>query len=109
MDCYDELDSFDEKVDSGWKINGVVDKLTPKFLTLNHTPLSPDTLLEVNGGKRNVYSEAVSSLLRRDRVDRKSEEATFVNTDSIRMTGGVKFEVYDRDNLLLSGVLEWSN
>ncbi|OVA07018.1 hypothetical protein BVC80_1117g7 [Macleaya cordata] len=89
--------------------NCEVDSSTPEYLTLNHIPLSPDTLLEVNGVRSSIYSDGVSSLLRRDRVDKKSEEATFVSTDSIRMTGSVKFEVFDREDLVLSGVLEMSN
>lgn len=90
---------------SGFEVNDS----TPEFLTLNHIPLSPDTLLEVNGTRCSIYSDGVSSLLRRDRVDKKSEEATFVSTDSIRVTGSVKFEVFDKDELVLSGVLEMSN
>ncbi|KAF6136258.1 hypothetical protein GIB67_042743 [Kingdonia uniflora] len=89
--------------------NCEVDGSTPEHLTLNHIPLIPDTLLEVNGGRSSKYSEGVFSLLRRDRVDKKSEEATFVSTDSIRMTGSVKFEVFDKEDLLLSGVLEMCN
>ncbi|XP_028198791.1 uncharacterized protein At1g01500-like isoform X2 [Glycine soja] len=87
-----------------------VDESTPEFLSLNHIPLSPDTLLEVNGVRRSIYSDGEeSSVLRRDRVDKKSEEATFVNTDSIRFTGSMKFEVYDKEHCILSGVLEMSN
>lgn len=86
--------------------NCEVDGLTLDHLTVNHIPLSPDTLLEVNGARCSMYSDGVSSVLRRDRVDKKSEEATFVSTDSIRMTGSVKFEVYDREDIVLSGVLE---
>ncbi|KAK1288968.1 Uncharacterized protein QJS10_CPB19g00553 [Acorus calamus] len=89
--------------------NCEVDGSTPEYLTLNHIPLSPDTLMEVNGTRSNLYSECVSSVLRRDRVDKKSEEATFVSTDSIRVMGSVRLEVYDGDELLLSGVLEMSN
>ncbi|XP_031124872.1 uncharacterized protein At1g01500 [Ipomoea triloba] len=89
--------------------NFVVDGSTPGSLTLNHIPLSPDTLLEVNGARCSMHSEGASCVLRRDRVDKKSEEATFVSTDSIRLTGSVKFEVFDRDDLVLSGVLEISN
>lgn len=89
--------------------NFKVDESTPKFLTLNHIPLCPDTLLEVNGARTSMYSDGVSSHLRRDRVDKKSEEVTFVNTDSIRFTGSVKFEVFDKDDLILSGVLDMSN
>lgn len=89
--------------------NFVVDDSTPESLTLNHIPLSPDTLLEVNGKRCSMYSEGVSCLLRRDRVDKKAEEATFVSTDSIRLTGNVNFEVFHKDDLVLSGVLEMAD
>lgn len=79
---------------------------TPEYLTLNHVPLNRDTLLEANGVRTSIYSDGVSTLLKRDRLDRKSEEVTFVSTDSIRMTGSVKFEVFDEDVLVLSGTLE---
>ncbi|XWS25754.1 hypothetical protein CRYUN_Cryun27aG0094900 [Craigia yunnanensis] len=89
--------------------NFQVDDSTPGFLTLNHIPLDPDTLLEVNGSRSSIYSDGVSLLLRRDRVDKKSEEATFVSTDSIRLMGSVKFEVFDKKDLILSGMLEMSS
>lgn len=89
--------------------NFEVDESTPEFLTLNHIPLSPDTLLEVNGVRSSMYSDGVSSQLRRDRLDKKSEEATFVSTDSIRLNGSVKFQVFDKDDIILSGVLEMFN
>lgn len=88
--------------------NFQVDDSTPEFLTLSHIPLDADTLLEVNGTRSSMYSDDVSLLLRRDRVDKKAEEATFVCTDSVRLTGSVKFEVFDKKNLILSGVLELS-
>ncbi|KAI4389586.1 hypothetical protein MLD38_001798 [Melastoma candidum] len=81
---------------------------TPESLTLHHVPLDPDTLLEVNGVRCNRYSEGVSCYLRRDRIDKKSEEVTFVSTDSIRLTGSVEFEVLDGEDRILSGVLEMS-
>ncbi|KAB2635668.1 hypothetical protein D8674_026202 [Pyrus ussuriensis x Pyrus communis] len=83
-----------------------IDDSAPEFLTVNHFPLDPDTLLEVNGVRTSIYSDGATTLLRRDRLDKKSEEATFVSTDSIRMTGSVKFEVFDKDVVVLSGVLE---
>ncbi|MQL86812.1 hypothetical protein Taro_019345 [Colocasia esculenta] len=86
-----------------------VDESTPKHLTLRHIPLSPDTIIEVNGKRSSIYSECVFSLLRRDRVDKETGEATFVGTDSIRMTGSVRFEVYNKDDLLFSGALELCN
>ncbi|XP_073005057.1 uncharacterized protein At1g01500-like [Typha latifolia] len=89
--------------------NCEIDESTPDHLTLNHIPLTPDTVIEVNGRRSSIYSECVSSSLRRDRVDKTSEEATFVSTDSIRMTGSVRFQVFDKDDLLLMGDLELCN
>lgn len=83
-----------------------LDDLTAEYLTVNHVPLNRDTLLEVNGARAGIYSDGVSTVLRRDRYDKKSEEVTFVSTDSISMTGSVKFEVYDRDVVVLYGSLE---
>ncbi|CAH2036816.1 unnamed protein product [Thlaspi arvense] len=89
--------------------NFKVEDSTPEVLTINHIPLDPDTLLEINGVRMSMYSEGCSSQLRRDRVDKKSEEATYVSTDNIRLTGSVKFEVYDKNELVLSGTLEKSD
>ncbi|KAM0951600.1 hypothetical protein DsansV1_C03g0027301 [Dioscorea sansibarensis] len=89
--------------------NFEIDESTPEHLTLNHIPLTTDTILEVNGRRSIIHSECVSCLLKKDRVDKKSEEATFVNTDAVRMTGNTRFELYDKDNILLSGVLELRN
>ncbi|XP_051123661.1 uncharacterized protein At1g01500 [Andrographis paniculata] len=89
--------------------NFMVDDSTPQFLTINHIPLSPDTILEVNGVRCSMDSEGISCTLRRDRVDKKSEEATFVSTDSVRLSGSVKFEVFDKEDLVISGDLEMSN
>ncbi|KAM7250070.1 hypothetical protein ACFE04_021953 [Oxalis oulophora] len=86
-----------------------IDDSTPEYLTLSNIPLDPDTLLEVNGVRTSIYSDGASTLLRRDRLDKKSEEVTYVSTDSIRVTGDVKFAVFDKDLLVLSGVLELCN
>ncbi|CAN6932186.1 unnamed protein product [Brassica oleracea var. botrytis] len=88
--------------------NFKVDDSTPEVLTITHVPLDPDSLLEINGVRMSIHSEGVSSQLRRDRVDKKSEEATFISTDNIRLSGSVKFEVCDKDELVLSGTLEMS-
>ncbi|XP_052191684.1 uncharacterized protein At1g01500-like isoform X2 [Diospyros lotus] len=87
--------------------NCEIDDSAPEHLRLKHFPLNHDTLLEINGVRTSIYSDGVSSILRRDRLDKKSEEVTFVCTDSIRVSGSVKFEVFDRDVLLLSGVLDF--
>lgn len=84
----------------------MVDGYTPEYLTLSHIPLDPDTILEVNNKRCTLDSTGSSCRLKRNRVDKKFEEATFVSTDSIRLTGNVKFEVFDGEDLFLSGVLE---
>lgn len=89
--------------------NCQIDEMTPDQLILYHIPLTPDTIIDMNGERSSMYSDFFSSTLRRDRVDKRSEEATFVSTDSISITGNVRFEVYDRDCLLLTGVLELCN
>ncbi|KAI3684843.1 hypothetical protein L6452_34070 [Arctium lappa] len=88
--------------------NFMVNSYTPEYLTLRHIPLDPDTILEVNNRRCTLDSEGSSCRLRRNRVDKKFEEATFVSTDSIRLSGSVKFEVFDGEYLILSGVLEMS-
>ncbi|CAM8942303.1 unnamed protein product [Rhodiola kirilowii] len=103
------LDWFDLKVFYVRVSNLLVDDSTPEFLSINHIPLSPDTLLEVNGLRCGLFSDGVTTFLRRDRMDKKCEEATFVGTDSIRITGSVKFEVLDKDRVILSGKLELSS
>ncbi|KAI3777437.1 hypothetical protein L1987_47237 [Smallanthus sonchifolius] len=89
--------------------NFMVDGYTPEYLTLNHIPLDPDTVLEVNGKRCTMQSEGSSCCLRRNRVDKIFDEATFVSTDSIRLSGSVKFEVFDGEDLILSGALEISD
>ncbi|KAH1040417.1 hypothetical protein J1N35_042160 [Gossypium stocksii] len=64
-----------------------------KYLTLNHVPLIPYAFLEANGH--------TWTLLRRDRVDKRIQEAIFVSTDNIRLIGSVKFEVFNKDRLIL--------
>ncbi|XP_056846929.1 uncharacterized protein At1g01500 isoform X2 [Raphanus sativus] len=81
------------------------DSTTPDVLTITYIPLDPDSLLEINGVR---CSRGVSSQLRRDRVDKRSEAVTFISTDSIRLSGSVRFEVCDRDELVLSGTLDMS-
>lgn len=83
-----------------------IDDHTPDHLTVSHVPLDPDTLFEVNGVRTGLYSDGETTVLRRDRLDKRSEEVTFVSTDKVRTTGSVRFEVFDKDVVVLSGVLE---
>ncbi|KAL0694897.1 hypothetical protein Bca4012_062077 [Brassica carinata] len=115
---YHNYDQHSSRISSPWLdlrvfyvriSNFKVEDSTPEVLTINHIPLDPDTLLEINGVRMSMFSEECSSQLRRDRVDKKSEEATYVSTDNIRLNDSVKFEVYDRNELVLSGTLEMSD
>ncbi|XP_038904467.1 uncharacterized protein At1g01500-like [Benincasa hispida] len=51
-------------------------------------------------------SNSASIALRRDRLNKESSEVTYVSTDSIQVSGGVKFEVYENEDLILYGSLE---
>lgn len=82
---------------------------TPEYLKVVHVPLNSNTLLEVNGVRTSIYSGGESTILKRDRLTNKCEKVTFVSTNSIRMSGSVKFEVFDKDVSLLTGILEMSN
>jgi len=89
-----------------------VDESMLDTLTLTHIPLTPDTDLEVSGADQKPSissgkgSSTVSCSLRRGRVDARSEEATFVSTATVRMAGSVRFEVHNKDERLLVGILE---
>jgi hypothetical protein len=77
-------------------------------LTITHTPLTSDTVLEANG-ERAITSDNgnVSCPLYRDRADATSREATFVSTETVRMIGSVRFEVrVGKDEKLLVGIME---
>jgi hypothetical protein len=91
-----------------------VDESMLGTLTLTHTPLTPDTILDLSGADRhpgiisngNGKGSSVSFSLRRDRVDKRSEEATFVCTATVRVSGSVRFEVQSKDERILVGILE---
>ncbi|XP_074279792.1 uncharacterized protein At1g01500 [Silene latifolia] len=84
----------------------------PDHLTLRHIRDELGVSLEINAA-RIAASSAASTTLRRDRVDSDASEVTYVSTDTVRINGGIEFEVYDGDNLILCGSLcrledEWS-
>lgn len=62
--------------------------------------------LEING--RRIHPSCSAFLtLERSRADEKSsDEVAYVSTDSIRVTGNLCFQVFLRDELLISGTLE---
>uniref|UniRef100_A0ACD5TVJ9 Uncharacterized protein n=1 Tax=Avena sativa TaxID=4498 RepID=A0ACD5TVJ9_AVESA len=81
-------------------------------LTVTHTPLTSDTVLEANGDRPSANDDDddgghVSCPLRRDRVDAVSREATFVSTETVMMSGSVRFEVrVGKGEKLLVGITE---
>ncbi|XP_052192374.1 C-terminal binding protein AN [Diospyros lotus] len=77
----------------------------PTQLTLRHLRREIGVSLEING-TRVPASEATSVTLRRDRLDKESSEVTYVSTDSVKITGAVEFEVYEKEELILCGSLE---
>ncbi|KAK7274315.1 hypothetical protein RIF29_15398 [Crotalaria pallida] len=79
----------------------------PDHLTLRHPHRQIGVSLEINGSRVPAASDAPPLTLRRDRVDRDSAEVTYVSTDSLRVTGSLDFEVYEKEGLLfLCGSLE---
>ena len=79
----------------------------PDSLTIRFPARSIGTALEVNGGRISP-SEESCLLLKRDRVDTESSEATFVSTDNIRTSGSMCYEVVNKEEVILSGSLEQS-
>ncbi|KAF8413227.1 hypothetical protein HHK36_001203 [Tetracentron sinense] len=85
----------------------------PDHLTICHLRREIGVLLEINGS-RIPASDTASLTLRRDRLDKESSEVTYVSTDTVRVTGAVEFEVFEREDMVLCGSLErmespWSN
>ena len=57
-------------------------------LTVTHTPLTSDTVLEANGDRPGTNDNGhVSCPLHRDRVNAASREATFVSTETVKKIG----------------------
>ncbi|KAF6162170.1 hypothetical protein GIB67_008299 [Kingdonia uniflora] len=78
----------------------------PDHLTIRHLRREIGVSLEINGS-RIPTSDSVDLKLRRDRVDKESSEVTYVSTDSVRVTGAIEFEVYEKEDcMILCGSLE---
>ncbi|MCO5570350.1 hypothetical protein L7F22_050672 [Adiantum nelumboides] len=80
----------------------------PDSLLIVYPERNVHTELEINGGRISP-SERICFALRRDRVDTDSAEATYVNTNNLRTTGDLSFEIFDKDELLVLGVLARSD
>lgn len=80
----------------------------PESLSMRFPSRSIGIAFEVNGGWISPSEEACV-VLKRDRVDSENAEATFVSTDNLRMSGTVCFEVFNKEEALVSGILELSD
>ncbi|ESR58195.1 hypothetical protein KPL70_010098 [Citrus sinensis] len=94
------------------RISPCVISSVPDHLTLCHERREVGVSLEINGS-RVPSSDTTSLTLRRDRLNKESSEVTYVSTDSVRVTGSIDFEVFDKD-MVLCGSLErmestWNN
>ncbi|KAL0547808.1 hypothetical protein IC582_012237 [Cucumis melo] len=87
------------------RISPCVIASVPDHLNLRHLRREIGVSLEINGSQIPA-SDSASIALRRDRLNKESSEVTYVSTDSIRLTGGVEFEVYENEDLILCGSLE---
>lgn len=77
----------------------------PRRLMLRHLHRDLGVSLEINGTRIPDLNPATLAL-KRDRVDRDAREVTYLSTDSVRISGGVEFEVLDGEDVVLCGSLE---
>ncbi|KAM1135062.1 hypothetical protein FF1_044074 [Malus domestica] len=77
----------------------------PDHLKLRHLRCEIGVSLEINK-TRVPASDSASLMLRRDRVYKESSEVMYVSIDSVRVIGGVEFEVYENNDMVLCGSLE---
>lgn len=76
----------------------------PDHLILRHLRREIGVSLEINGSRVPASDSSILTL-RRDRVDKDSSEVTYVSTDTVRVTGGIEFEVYEKEDMVLCGSL----
>ncbi|KAH7330921.1 hypothetical protein KP509_20G008200 [Ceratopteris richardii] len=77
----------------------------PDILTIKYGPMAAACNFEINGSKVLSTEEPVL-ILRRDRVDTESSEATYVGTDRLRTTGPLAFEVRHKEESLICGAID---
>ncbi|KAH7424956.1 hypothetical protein KP509_11G033700 [Ceratopteris richardii] len=86
------------------RASSCVSNKAPDSLLIVYPQRSIYTELEVNGCRISP-SERACFVLRRDRVDAGAAEATYVSTNSMRTSGDLQFEIYDKDELIVYGTL----
>lgn len=77
----------------------------PETLTIKYGPRPVASTFEINGSRVPATDEP-TLILRRDRVDTESSEATYVGTDKLRTTGSLSFEVCHKEETLICGAME---
>eukprot|EP00250_Pteridium_aquilinum_P008532 c18021_g1_i1 orf=258-1223(+) len=77
----------------------------PETLTIKYGPRPVSSTFEINGSRVPTTDEPIL-ILRRDRVDTESSEATYVSTDRLRTTGSLSFEVCHKEETLICGAME---
>ncbi|GAV83416.1 LOW QUALITY PROTEIN: 2-Hacid_dh_C domain-containing protein [Cephalotus follicularis] len=90
------------------RITPCVISSVPDHLTLRHVRRDIGVSLEINGSRVPASSDSASLTLRLDRVNKESSEVTYVSTDTVRVTGGLDLEVWEKEGMmmLLCGSLE---
>ncbi|KAB2620540.1 C-terminal binding protein AN-like [Pyrus ussuriensis x Pyrus communis] len=78
----------------------------PDHFTLRHLQCKIRVSLEINRTRVSV-SDSTSLMLRRNWDDKESSEVMYVSIDSVRVTSGVEFEVYENNDMVMCRFLEW--
>lgn len=84
------------------KLSSCLVKCAPEYFRIVFPRRSVSSSLEVNG-ERISHSEKASRALRRDRLDKEFEEATYVSTDNVRSKGDLPFEIHHKGDVLVTG------
>ena len=77
----------------------VIDSV-PDHLTLHHLCHKIGVSLEINNS-RIPTSESASLTLRHNYFDKESPKVTYISIDTVCITGGVEFKVYENQDLVL--------
>lgn len=77
----------------------------PETLNIKYGPRLAASSFEINGCRIPATDEPIV-VLRRDRVDTESSEATYVSTDRLRSTGALSFDVRHKEEILICGAME---
>ncbi|KAG2303296.1 hypothetical protein Bca52824_031947 [Brassica carinata] len=94
-----KIESGDDEEDEGMNMIEIDDSWTIAVA-------APDLSIVPSSSLSDVEPLFPRTTCLRGIVLKKSEEAPYVSRDNIRLNGSLKFEVYDKNELVLSGTLE---